>query len=167
MSDRITRKKIMLELPCPISDHELLNIARDKARHELELDEIAADFADVKRDWNGRVEAKEKHIAQLGAVIRTGEQKRPIACFERYVDDGEHKGKVETVRSDTQEVVERRVADLLEARNATPDAEPPGDEDVLAQAARMQRAAGVEENEDGDVVVPEERAPKKKRGKKS
>lgn len=167
MSDRITRKKIMLELPCPITDRELLEISRDKAKHEDELDEISAEFSDVKRQWSSRLEAKEKQIEQLRAVIRTGEQKRPIECFERYVDDGEHKGKVETVRRDTLEVVERRIADLLEARSATPDAEPPNDEDVLAQAARMQRAAGVEENEDGDVVVPEERAPKKKRGKKS
>lgn len=151
MTANIVKKKIMLELPCPITEREELDISRHKARAELELEELLAEFADVKRDWGKRVEEKEKYINQLGAVIRTGEQKRVIECFERYVGDGEHAGKVEVVRKDTDEVIERRMANLLEARGANPD---PDETPEQRDAARTQAAAGVEEDEDGDVIPP-------------
>lgn len=158
MTDKITRKSVLRELPVELADQELLEVARDKARREAALEELQASFTDVKRDWNARIEADEKVIAQLGAIVRTGQRRQPVDCFERYQTEGEHKGKVEVVRKDTDEVVERRVADLLEARNALP----PEEGDVAAQAARMQRAAGVEENDEGDVVPPDEAAPKKR-----
>lgn len=161
--ERVLRKKILLELPCPLDDSALLAIAKDKSTQEAELEQLEEEFADFKRGWSARIEAKEKAIALLGHQIRTGEQKRVIECFERYQAEGEHAGKVETVRKDTFDVVERRVADLLEARNAVPDSDQEDDKgDVLAQAARMQRAAGVDENDEGDVVPPDEPAPKKR-----
>lgn len=156
VTETIVRKKVLLELPCPLTDFEVLAKAKQKANAELELEELLAELADVKRGWSKRIEEKEKTIAQWGAEIRTGDEKRVIECYERYQSEGEHRGKIETIRKDTAEVVSRRAADLLEARQAVPDADDSddADADVLAAAAKSQRDAGVEEDEDGDVVAP-------------
>lgn len=158
-------KKLRLELPVPLTDHEQLEIARGKARLEQELEEKRGEFADVKREWSEVFEGFEKRIAQAGAELRTGEQKRVVECHERYVREGEHAGKVEVVRNDTNVVVERRVANLLEARRAVPPDEDEIADDILADAARLQSETAVEETPDGDVTVPDAPAPKK-RGRK-
>jgi hypothetical protein len=171
-AETVVRKRVLRELPVKLTDRELLDVAKQKSDAESELEELQAEFAETKREWNARIEAIETRIARHAAEFREGTQKRPVECHERYVREGEHAGKVETVRLDIGEVVDRRVADLLEARNALPkdeaDAQAEIGDEILAEAARLQQEAGVEETEDGDVVVPDAAAPKsKKKGKRS
>jgi hypothetical protein len=148
-AENIIKTKIKLELPCPLSERELLDRARQKSAAELELEQLEQAFADVKKQWATRLEIVEKKIGGLGRVIRDEAEQRVIECYERYVSDGAHAGQVETVRTDTSTVVERRAANLLESRGANVPESP-----EQADAARTQRDAGVEEDDEGDVVAP-------------
>jgi hypothetical protein len=161
----VIRDGIKLELPVRLTDAERLAIAEAKAEAESKLDDHRANLADIKREWGKREEEIEKRIAVMGAELRTREQKRVVVCYERW-----KAGQVEVVRRDldprdTASVVERRAANLAEAQRVMPDAEPVAGGDVLAQAAQMQRDAGVAENDEGDVV-PIAEGDKKRRGGK-
>lgn len=176
-------KSVLLELPVVLTEKDELEIGRTKAKLERDHAGMLERFADVKREWKKDLDGLQQRIATLGDHLLTGSQPRPVEVVEYYVKEGEHAGKVEQVRADTGEVVERRMADLFEARSSDPKykakkgekplvAEDDGvTPDLLAEAERAQRDAGVEEDEDGDVVVPETSAKKspavKKRKAKS
>jgi hypothetical protein len=175
---KITARNIKRELPCKLTDAQLLEVATVKADLEAELDELQDQFADVKRDWGKRLEETEKRIDHLGGELRARARKSVVICHDRI--DAVTR-MVETIREDTGEVVDRRVANLFEAGQVLPQTQhtkgdeiaAPGDEDddsvddsLAAAAADAQRAAGIEETEDGDVVARETAAPKTKRSKK-
>lgn len=175
---KIIARNIKRELPSKLTDAQLLEVATHKADLEAELEEMHDQFADTKRDWSKRLEDVEKRIEHLGGEIRSRSRKSVVICHDR-VDSITR--MVETVREDTNEIVDRRVANLFEASHVMPKTEhtkgdaiaAPGDEDddaadesLADAAAETQRAAGIEENEDGDVVVPDTAVPKKTRSKK-
>jgi hypothetical protein len=162
-TENIVRKNIRRELPVPLTDLEFVELSRYKANLELEREEAESAFAERKNDHTQRLKDLDARIGKAGAELRVGEQKRVVECLQRYVKTGEHAGKVETVRLDTNEVVERHAADLLESRQAVPDDEV--SDDMLEQAAKMQREGNVEENDEGDVTVPDSPAAKVKRRK--
>lgn len=142
-AEEVTRKGIKRELPVKLETHEMLMIAIAKSKAEAELDEMEAELRDIKADWNQRIDEQERRIAVMGVEIRTSEQKRVVPCYERF-----RAGTIEVVREDTHEIIERRAASLAEAQKALPGTD-------VADAAATQKAANVEEDEDGDVVVPE------------
>lgn len=152
----VIRAGIKRELPVRLGDRELLEIAIAKASAEAELDEHNANLADMKREQAKIGEDIEKRIATMGAELRQRQQRRVVICYERW-----NAGLVEVVRQDLdprnpESVVERRAANLAEAQRAIPDPEAARpDDDVLTAAAKMQRDAGVAENEDGDIVAPD------------
>jgi hypothetical protein len=175
---KVIAQGIKRELPCRLTNDELLEIALSKARLEDERDQLQDQFADVKREWGERIAAIEKHINAMGLELRTRERRQVVLCHERVVAATR---MVELVREDTNEIVERRAANLFEVgkilplakRNVT-DAiaeDPPEVDEALKAAAeetmRAAAAANVEETDDGDVTVPDTAAPKKKRGRKS
>ena len=171
---KVTATDIKRELPCKLTDSDLLEVAIDKAKAEGELDQIQDEFADVKRDWGKRIEECEKRIAQMGSELRLRERKRVVICHERVVLATR---MVEVVREDTFEVVDRRAANLFEAGKVLPQTkriddksaeDPPEVDDALAAAAaETMKAAGVEETEDGDVVPPEGDGKKTKNKRKA
>jgi hypothetical protein len=164
MTENIVRKNIRRELPVALTNNEFVELARYKARLELERDEAESTFAERKNEHAQRLKDLEARIGKAGAELRTGEQKRVVECVQRYVRSGEHAGKVETVRLDTDEVVERHAADLLESRQAVPDDDV--SDNLLDAASKMQRE-GNTETDDGDVVPSDEPTPKGKRKRKA
>lgn len=172
---KIIARDIKRELPCNLTQEEMLDIAIDKAKAEGELEQVRDEFRDVKDQWNERIEEAEKRIAQMGVEIRTRQRKRVVLCHERVVAETR---MVEVVREDTNEVVDRRAANLFEAGKVLPQTkhldvhagDEPADGDVdsalAAAAAETQRAANVEETEDGDVVPPEGDGKRAKKGKR-
>lgn len=179
---------IKRELPCKLTDSELLDTAIIKADLEAELTALENEFDEVKSDWSKRLKDTERRIEKLGAEIHARERKRVIDCHDRIEIATR---MVETVREDTGEVVERRVANLFETGRVTPPAKhvngdavaAPGDEDDgaalddaaeesksgdIADAMKAQEDSGIVEDEDGDVAVPDTAAPKngKRKGKK-
>jgi hypothetical protein len=169
---KITATDIKRELPCKLTDSDMLEIAIDKAKAEAELDEMEDEFADTKRDWGKRIEEVEKRVAAMGSELRTRERKRVVICHERVVLETR---MVEVVREDTMEVVDRRAANLFEAGKVLPmtkrleDAPPvdPPDVDAALAAAHAEtmKAAGAEEV-DGDVTVPAGDGKKPKKSKR-
>lgn len=175
-------KTILLELPVALSEREEVETARAKAKLEQQLAAQRDKFGAVKREWTEEFKEIEIRIQVLGDNLLTGRQLRPVEVVEQYVKEGEHAGKVEQIRTDTGEVVDRRMADLFEARSSDPKykskprakgdaADAPANDDtgevpkdLLAEAEKAQRDAGVEEDDEGNVVVPETSVPKAKRG---
>lgn len=160
-AEDILKRGIKRELPCKLTDQEELEIARRKAAAEAELEEVQADFDDAKNEWKGRIEEVEKRIALMGAELRTGEQKRVIDCYERFVA-----GTIETVRSDNGMVIDRRAASLADTQRALPNVVRE-EQAQQADAAKTQRDANVEEDEEGDVVAPAGDGKKSKGKRKS
>jgi hypothetical protein len=175
---KVIAHDIKRELPVKLTNDQLLEVAFSKARLEDERDQLQDQFADVKREWGERIAGVEKHIDAMGVELRTRERRQVVLCHERVVAATR---MVEVVREDTDEVVERRAANLFEVGKVLPPAkreetdataeDPPEVDDALAAAAnetlKAAAAANVEETEDGDVTVPDTAAPKKKRGRKS
>jgi hypothetical protein len=172
---KVIAEGIKRELPVRLTNDELLDVAFSKARLEDERDQLEDQFADVKRQWTERIAGIEKHIDAMGLELRTRERKQVVICHERVVAATR---MVEVVREDTNEVVDRRAANLFEVGKVLPPAkrdeanataeDPPDVDDALAAAAEeTMKAANVEENDEGDVTVPDTAAPKKKRGRKS
>lgn len=160
------KKNLKLELPVRLDNEEIAELAHARGRLEAELSEIEQEYSDVKKDWNEKLETKRRSIAQYGIDIRSGKQNRPVLCDEVF-----RNGTIQTIRQDTGEVVGTRPASMQEAQRHLPSVEgASGTANVLEQAAAAQKSSGVEEDEDGDVQVPDAPAPKKsgkKRGKRS
>lgn len=177
-TSKIITRDIKRDLPCRLSDPQLVEVATDLAKVEVELNDVTDQFGDVKRDWNKRIEDIEKRKEHFSAQLLTRSRKSVVICHER-VDAITR--MVEVVREDTGEVVDRRVANLFEASKVLPatthiggdDIAAPGDDDAKdeeleaaqAESTAAQRAANVEENDEGDVVPPEGE-PKKKGGRR-
>jgi hypothetical protein len=177
---KIIATDIKRELPCKLTDAELLELAIAKTKTEAELDELRDEFRDVKSTWSDRIDDVEKRIAHMGSELRAGERKAVVICHER-IDLATR--MVEVVREDTLDVVDRRAANLFEAGKVLPHAkrlddsppgeEPPGVDDALAaaaaegrDAAATQKSVNVEENDEGDVVPPEGDGKRAKKSKK-
>ncbi len=164
----IVNRDIKRELAVKLTNEDLLEIAIEKAQLEAQLEELETDFGDAKKEWAKRMEDVEKRIAVKGHELRSKEQKRVVDCFERF-----RAGLIETIRTDTYEVVETRAANLFEAAKASGKTLPTGepaevDPDELAQrdAAKAQKDVGVAEDENGDVIPVEDDGSKRKSRKK-
>lgn len=158
------KQNLKLELPVVLDEHEIAEIAHARGRDEAALAELEQEYSDVKKDWNEKLESKRRLIAQYGIDIRSGKQNRPVLCDEVFKN-----GTIQTVRQDTGEVVGTRPASMQEAQRHLPSVVGGSSKpNILEEASAAQKASGVEEDEDGDVQVPDSPAPKKKRkGKRS
>lgn len=160
-TEDIVKDNITRELPCSLNDLEVLKIARAKAKTEAELEELQDEIKDERSAQAARLEAVEKRIEIMGGEIRTGEQRRPVPCYERFVN-----GTIEVVRKDTSEVIDRRAASLVEAQKVMPMTDAPAaDASTLDQAAHMQRGFSEDDDEAPDEGEPESEPKKKRRGK--
>lgn len=160
-AEDVVKRGIKRELPCKLTDQQELDIARRKAQAEAELEELQDDFNDVKEEWKTRLDEVEKRIAVMGAELRSGEQKRVIDCYERFVN-----GTIETVRSDNGMVIDRRAASLADTQRALPGTVKDEAAAQAADAAKAQRDSNVEEDEEGDVVAPAGDGKKNGKGKR-
>lgn len=156
------KQNLKLELPVKLANNEIAELAHARGRLEAELSELEQEYSDVKKDWNEKLETKRRSIAQFGIDIRTGKQNRPVMCDEIFKN-----GTIQTIRQDTLEVVGTRPASMQEAQRHLPSVVGgSGKPNILDESHAAQKANGVEEDEDGDVGVPETAAPKKAKGKK-
>jgi hypothetical protein len=159
------KKNLKLELPVTLDNDEIAELAHERGRVEADLAEKEQEYSDVKKDWNEKLETKRRTIAQLGIDIRSGKQNRPVLCDEVF-----RNGTIQTIRQDTGAVVGTRPASMQEAQRHLPSVEGgTAKPNILEEASAAQKASGVEEDDEGDVTVPDSPAPKKgkKRGKRS
>lgn len=141
MTEDIHRRGIERELPCKLSNSQLLEIAISKANLEAHLEELEAKFEDVKREWTTQMKDVEKRISTMSGELRTREQRRVIECYERWRDGA----TLEIVRTDTGEVIDVRVATL---RDKQPNL--PATDDEPAAAADVQTGFPEDDDEDDD-----------------
>lgn len=160
-TEDIVKDNITRELACELDDRDVLTIARAKAKAEAELEELQEEIDDERTVQKARLEAVEKRIEIMGAEIRTGEQRRPVPCYERFVS-----GMIEVVRKDTNEVIDRRAASLVEAQKVMPMTDAPADDaSTLEQAAHKQRGFA-EDDDESDPDDSAEAPAKKPRARK-
>jgi hypothetical protein len=149
----VHRTGIKRELAVKLSFEDMLDVAINKTKLEDQVEKLETEFDLVKDKHKTDLAEVEAKIAALRAQLRTGERATVVECFERW------KGNLlELVRTDTNQVVETRTATL---KDTQPDL--PSMAAAQADAAKAQAAAGVAEDDEGDVV-PIEGSSKKKRG---
>lgn len=168
----IIRRGIKRTLPVKLDRDELLEISIAKSKKEQLVAQLEEDLSVEMKKRKDQIKEAEDEIKAMGRELVTGHQDRVVPCNEVF-----RSGMVFVIRTDDQRVVEKRPANAQEAQRYLPAVEnsaPPAN--VLDQArakqangaAAAQKANGVSETEDGDVVPPDGAAPsKKKRSKKA
>jgi hypothetical protein len=169
----VLRRGVKRTLPCKLTDREFLEIAKGMVGKKAELAQLEEDLAKETKRRKDQIGELEDEIALMERELHTGEQDRTVPCNDVFRRGGDGTGWVYTVRLDTlAEVGAPRPASPAEMQRHLPSDELAGpprnvlDKARAAQAAEPDDAA-VEVNEDGDVTVPDESAPKSKRRKKS
>lgn len=152
MTEDIHRTGIERELPCKLTNEQLLETAISKANAEAHRDELEAKLEDLKREKTTEIKEVEKRIDAMGAELRTRERKQLVECYERWRDGA----TLEIVRSDTREVIDVRVATARDKQQPLPSGDEPAD-------AAAQTGFPEDDEDDAD---DEEPAPKSK-GKRS
>lgn len=141
-----------------LEDIEIAVIARQAAVEDRIKADLESKFSDVKSEWRDKIDRQTKKCDDLRGDIARGKQTRTTSCDQIF-----HSGQIVSFDRETGIVVHVRNASPGEAQKALPT-ETGG---LLAQAAKAQKDAHVEENAEGDVIPPEdadEQQPKK-RGK--
>lgn len=140
-----------------LEDIEIAVIARQAAVEDRIKADLEGKFTDVKGEWRDKIDRQTKKCDDLRADIARGKQTRTTSCDQIF-----HSGQIVSFDRETGLVVHVRNASPGEAQKALPT-ESGG---LLAQAAKAQKDAHVEETPDGDVIPPDGSDEPKQRGKK-
>lgn len=166
MTEDIHRRGIERELPCKLTNTDLLEVAISKAKAEAFLEEQEAKFEDVKREWSTSLKEIEKRISTMGSELRTRERRQPVECYERWRDGA----TLEIVRSDTHEVIDVRTATLRDKQPNLPETD---GEPTPAINGEVQTGFPDDDEDEPDVAGDdagdepvEETKPKRKRSTK-
>lgn len=153
------------QLPCKLTDVELLERGESMAEAELQIDALKADRRAVNKQINEQVDLRNK----LAHAIESGEEMRVVSC--RWNADESQK-LWRLVRSDTDEEIEQRpmnAADLQGSLSFPSDDVP----DAPAAAAKPKTALGKLVDAAVEGLAPTRKPPAKKKpaaaksGKKS
>ncbi len=154
------KKNLKPILPVPLTDQEIAELAKERAKEEARLEELELEAADSKKEWSEKLTMQERIVETMGADIRRGKQDRVVMCDEVF-----RGGCILTIRQDNGVVVGNRPASPQEAQRHLPAIE--GGSGILDDAARAQKEAGVEEDDEGDVIAPAGDGVKKRKSKKA
>ncbi len=187
-NEDVVRRNIKRELPCKLSDEELLRVARQRATKEAEQMQLEADLAKEQKKRKDQIAELADEVRKMGRELHTGEQDRTVPCNDVFRRAKDGTGWIHTVRQDTFDEVERRPATAHETQRYLPTVDGPGSGGVLDIArARQQRSAqdtddvpsgdadtvvapeDIDGNEDTEVeeeLAPDDEPAKKKRGAK-
>ena len=98
-------------LPVTLSKDELAIKADELARGFERLKTLEAEKKDANADFKMRIEIQKSEVARLSGVVSSKSEMREVECRTRK---NYELGVVETVRVDTDEVVETRAMDVAE-----------------------------------------------------
>ena len=105
MEAELSNGRLILSLPVHLTDDELLMKGRELAALERETDQADAERKAISKEMGEKVKEMRERALTMAQVIETKQEKRPVECVQ-------HKNwvasTVETVRSDTGEVVQER-----------------------------------------------------------
>ncbi len=106
---------IPLTLPTALSPNERQERAIRLAVLLGEIGQIEADLAAEGKRVRAALKDRASQASQLAVEVRTGFESREVACLERVDEAGE---RIETVRTDTGEVVRTRPLGFDERQQA-------------------------------------------------
>lgn len=93
------------QLPCELTPEEILRKSREMTQLAREKAVLVEQKKQVASEMKNQIADKDAQINKLINEVHTGEELRPIECFERpnYADNVVH-----LVRTDTAEIVRTR-----------------------------------------------------------
>lgn len=151
----VVRRNVKRELPCKLTDEELLRVARQRATKEAEKAQLEADLAkEIKRRKDQIAELADE-IQKQGRELHTGEQDRTVPCNEVFRRALDGTGWIHTIRMDTFDEVERRPATAHETQRYLPAVEGHG-VGLLDQARTAQQLERSAQDEGDDVPGEDE-----------
>lgn len=133
----VIRRAIKRELPCKLTDEEMLRIARERVAREAEVAKLKAEAKLDAERRKAQIGDIEDEIAKKGVELHTEHQDRTIPCDEIFRRDIEGGGWVHTIRRDTGAEVERRPATAHEMQRHLPGTET-GNVGLLEEARSKQ-----------------------------
>lgn len=116
----IIRRGLRRDQPVKLTKDELLEKMTAFTVKDAELDELVDDLGKETKKRKQQIEELEDEIGGIKRCIRTGEEDRSVACFERLDRRSDGTWEVVLIRSDTNVVVERRSAHAVELQRHLP-----------------------------------------------
>lgn len=92
-------------LPVTLTAAEIEQRSKTLARRIVDLGDLEEEKKEVVKGFGERIKAAEAEIQDLAEAVNTGKEKRLVAVYERH---DKRRFCVETVRADTEEVIETR-----------------------------------------------------------
>lgn len=99
-----TRKTSQL-LQCKLTEKELLEVGKQLGEANEDLVQIENEKSEVVASFNAKSTAAEAKISDLSRKVRNGYEYRQVPCLVEF--DTPKVGMKQTVRTDTNEVVEK------------------------------------------------------------
>jgi hypothetical protein len=107
-------KRIELELPCTLSEAELQSRSMMLVETVATKDDTAAQKRTVSKEFNDKLTALDERQRQLAHVMRTGIERRMVACEVFFHTPAEASKRI--VRLDTGEVVKEEAMTAAECQ---------------------------------------------------
>jgi len=106
-------KTFSRELPVNLNDHELQQYGRMLAE-KVKEEELAVEQKALRnKEMNGKIQGIRNEIKRIADARAKGQELRPVKCIERL-----RNGVVEIVRTDVNEVVDVRPADMRDLQTS-------------------------------------------------
>lgn len=93
-------------LPVKLTNSETIERARTLSQRHREKEEVEAAKSSVNREYTEKLKSLAGEISRLSKIVAEGEEERNVQCkrFKKFLDK-----KVETIRLDTNQVIENRI----------------------------------------------------------
>lgn len=98
-------KQIMLELPVALTQAEMAARGESVGHMRAELNKLTAKAATVAKEFKLEISRIDNEIERLASILRNRAEPRPVACV---LNKNLSARKMETIRTDTGEVVRTR-----------------------------------------------------------
>lgn len=120
----IVRSGIKRELPCKLTEEEMLRIMKVRVAKEAEMDKLVAEAKLDAERRKAQIKDLEDEVRTMRVELHTEHQDRTVTCDEMFERDDKGVGWIVTVRRDIHAEVERRPATAHELTRHIPGTEP-------------------------------------------
>jgi hypothetical protein len=103
--DKTLTRKETKNLPCKLTEAEVLAYGRDLAGKHAEYSRIEGEFTALKTEFKGKLEEVDARISTLASRVQSGQEYRDVETIETK---NWTKLTVSSIRTDTGEVIQNR-----------------------------------------------------------
>lgn len=152
--DSVIQRGLKRTLPCKLTEHEFVLIAKQRVDEEALRDQVVADFDRLKAKHKAQLEEMDAKITKARGELHSGHQDRTVICTSAFMSHADGSSWVITYRTDTGAVVEQRPATPAEAQRHLPgvDGPAPLGGPILDRAPRMHVVSDEPDDGVGDVT---------------